>query len=116
MSKRLASLILLSSVPALALLCEPAFAEEGVDAQSTPAAESTSPAASGNESEGADSAAEPIEPTRKSSASQSRSRKKGGQPREKDTEGTEAPDRFQADTVIKSEYELDGQKLEVDPD
>lgn len=42
--------------------------------------------------------------------------KKGKAPREKETEGTEAPDRFQADAVIKSEYELDGKKLEVDPD
>jgi hypothetical protein len=37
-------------------------------------------------------------------------------PREKETEGTEAPDRFEADTVIKSQYELDGKPLEVDPD
>ncbi len=42
--------------------------------------------------------------------------RKARPPREKETEGTEAPDRFQADTVIKSEYEVDGKKLEVDPD
>lgn len=36
--------------------------------------------------------------------------------REKETEGTEAPDRFEADTVIKSQYQLDGKQLEVDPD
>ena len=28
----------------------------------------------------------------------------------------EAPNRFEADTVIKSQYKLDGKQLEVDPD
>ncbi len=42
--------------------------------------------------------------------------KKGSAPREKETEGTEALDRFEADTVIKSQYHLDGKQLEVDPD
>jgi hypothetical protein len=41
---------------------------------------------------------------------------KGSATREKETEGTEAPDRFEADTVIKSQYQLDGKQLEVDPD
>ncbi len=36
--------------------------------------------------------------------------------REKEAEGTEAADRFEADTVIKSQYRLDGKSLEVDPD
>lgn len=36
--------------------------------------------------------------------------------REKEAEGTQAPNRFEADTVIKSQYQLDGQPLEVDPD
>ena len=35
---------------------------------------------------------------------------------EKETEGTEAHDRFEADTVIKSKYQLNGESLEVDPD
>ena len=35
---------------------------------------------------------------------------------EKETEGTEAADRFQADTVLKSKYRVNGQQLEVDPD
>ena len=35
---------------------------------------------------------------------------------EKEAEGTKAPDRFEADTVIKSRYRLNGQALEVDPD
>jgi hypothetical protein len=39
-----------------------------------------------------------------------------GSSREKETEGTEAYDRFKADTVLKSKYELDGKSLEVDPD
>ena len=37
-------------------------------------------------------------------------------PVQKDAEGTEAPNRFQADTVIKSSYKLEGKTLEVDPD
>lgn len=41
---------------------------------------------------------------------------KGKRSREKEIEGTEARDRFQADTVIKSKYQLNGDQLEVDPD
>ncbi len=41
---------------------------------------------------------------------------KGKRSREKDTEGSEAPERFEADTVIKSKYSLHGEPLEVDPD
>jgi hypothetical protein len=41
---------------------------------------------------------------------------KGRRIREKEAEGTQAPNRFEADTVIKSKYELNGQPLEVDPD
>lgn len=41
---------------------------------------------------------------------------KGKRSREKEDEGTQAPQRFEADTVIKSKYELNGQSLEVDPD
>ena len=37
-------------------------------------------------------------------------------PAQKDAEGTEAPNRFHADTVIKSTYKLEGKTLEVDPD
>ncbi len=43
-------------------------------------------------------------------------KKKGKRVREKEAEGTEAPDRFKADTVIKSQYKLHGEPLEVDPD
>jgi hypothetical protein len=35
---------------------------------------------------------------------------------EKETDGTTAPNRFEADTVIKSQYKLNGEPLEVDPD
>lgn len=35
---------------------------------------------------------------------------------DRDTEGTEAHDRFEAETVIKSQYTLHGEPLEVDPD
>jgi hypothetical protein len=41
---------------------------------------------------------------------------KGKQAREKDNEGTEARNRFQADTVLKSKYQFNGEPLEVDPD
>lgn len=34
----------------------------------------------------------------------------------KDADGSEAPNRFEAETVIKSRYMLEGRKLEVDPD
>lgn len=37
-------------------------------------------------------------------------------PHEKETEGTEALDRFEAETVLKSKYQVEGQSLEVDPD
>jgi hypothetical protein len=36
--------------------------------------------------------------------------------REKEAEGTEARDRFEIDSIIKSRYRLDGQALEVDTD
>src|SRR4051812_14766188 len=35
--------------------------------------------------------------------------------REKEAEGTKAPNRFDPDIINKSKYELDGQPLEVDP-
>jgi hypothetical protein len=35
---------------------------------------------------------------------------------DKETDGTEAPNRFEADTVIQSQYQLHGEHLEVDPD
>ena len=41
---------------------------------------------------------------------------KGNKTREKDAEGTQAPHRFDQETIIKSQYELDGQALEVDTD
>lgn len=41
---------------------------------------------------------------------------KGKRIREKETEGSEALDRFEADTVIKSKYNVNGESLEVDPD
>jgi hypothetical protein len=79
-----------------------------IDNQSTPATPATpaipaAPAATDAE----ESAAAPVIPSAKP--------KRRG-PREKEAEGTQAPNRFQADTVIKSQYKLDGQSLEVDPD
>lgn len=46
----------------------------------------------------------------------SKKRAKGKRTREKETEGSQAPNRFEAGTVLKSRYELDGRPLEVDPD
>lgn len=43
-------------------------------------------------------------------------KKKGKVSREKETEGTEAPSHFQADSVIKSKYHSGGESMEVDPD
>ena len=42
--------------------------------------------------------------------------RKGPRIREKEAEGTEAPNRFEADPVIRSKYQHKGQSLEVDPD
>jgi len=35
---------------------------------------------------------------------------------QKENDGTEAPGRFESNTILKSEYQLNGQSLEVDPD
>jgi hypothetical protein len=52
----------------------------------------------------------------KTPAHRSRARNRVVRGDNKETEGTTAPNRFQADTVIKSQYKLDGEQLEVDPD
>lgn len=41
---------------------------------------------------------------------------KGKRTSEKEAEGTQAPNRFEANTVIKSKYQVNGEPLEVDPD
>jgi hypothetical protein len=41
---------------------------------------------------------------------------KGRIAREKEAEGTKAPNRFDTEVVIKSDYRLNGQSLEVDTD
>lgn len=41
---------------------------------------------------------------------------KGRIVREKEAEGTQAPNRFGSDIIIKSKYEFNGQSLEVDTD
>lgn len=53
------------------------------------------------------------------SAAHSKSKKpaqKGVTKSEKETDGSTAPNRFEADTVIKSQYKHEGEQLEVDPD
>ena len=42
--------------------------------------------------------------------------KGGKRTRDKDADGTEAFHQFQENTVLKSQYKLNGQPLEVDPD
>ncbi|MBI3535023.1 MAG: hypothetical protein HY072_06010 [Deltaproteobacteria bacterium] len=43
-------------------------------------------------------------------------KKKGKRIREKEAEGSQAPERFEADTTVKSKYHYNGQPLEVDTD
>jgi hypothetical protein len=54
---------------------------------------------------------QPAKPAKRKGAGKKRDRS-----REKETDGTQARDRFEANTVIKSKYESGGQPLEVDPD
>ena len=42
--------------------------------------------------------------------------RRSGDPAFKEADGSAAPNRFEAETVIKSSYTLDGKPLEVDPD
>lgn len=48
--------------------------------------------------------------------SQTKKKGKRGETASKETEGTKARDRFEGNTILKSQYSLDGQPLEVDPD
>ena len=56
-----------------------------------------------------------IQPVSKQTSMKKKVRRRA-RPGEKETEGTEAPNRFKADTVIWSPYRLNGKPLEVDPD
>lgn len=56
------------------------------------------------------------EAVRKTKSTAGETKARGRRPREKEAEGSEAADRFEANTVIKSRYQLDGESLEVDPD
>jgi len=47
-----------------------------------------------------------------SEGSGNRARRKGG----KQAEGSQAPNKFEADPVLKSRYQVEGRSLEVDPD
>lgn len=78
----------------IALLTQNGFAEEAVS--ESPAAV---PASEGE-----------------SSTSVQPPKKRGKRVEVKETEGTQALDRFEADTILKSQYYLNGQSLEVDPD
>src|SRR4051794_24719745 len=109
-SDRIMKLAVWIAIPLLATLAgasaraddasAPAAAAPATDAASAPAASSAEAGGDGDES------APVVKKPRKG--------RRGG--REKEAEGTQAPNRFEADTVIKSQYKLDGQLLEVDPD
>ena len=63
------------------------------------------------------SAQDPIQNPDESQAKPDKLRKqKGKVTREKEAEGTQAPNRFDADIIFKSKYELNGKLLEVDTD
>jgi hypothetical protein len=64
-----------------------------------------------DEGDDADTEAAPASSHRKGNFSRERVNKG-----DKETDGTTAANRFQAETVIKSQYKLDGEQLEVDPD
>jgi hypothetical protein len=82
--------------------------ESAAPATAAPATSTTTEAAPASASDSASGNAEETDSPKKP----------GGRrrTREKEAEGTEARDRFKADTVIKSKYKLDGEPLEVDPD
>ena len=83
-----------------------AFAEEGASSQT----ESTAGGGGtrdGQSGQGSGS---------KESSRASARKPKGKRPSVREAEGTEAYDRFEANTVIKSRYQLNGESLEVDPD
>ncbi|MCM2278801.1 MAG: hypothetical protein NDJ89_12065 [Oligoflexia bacterium] len=70
---------------------------------------------SGLRAEGVTAPAAPVAPAEAAPKKNVRPAK-GKRSREKEAEGTEALDRFEANTVIKSHYQLNGEPLEVDPD
>ena len=51
-----------------------------------------------------------------SSAAPASDKKRPKRKEAKETEGSVAPGRFEAETILKSQYHLNGQQLEVDPD
>lgn len=105
------------STPATAGIPAPAKSEgsrEGSAATTSPEAPSTAaPGARTAPSDGEAASAEPPKPARSRDAKLNH---KVGPTHETKEEGTEALDRFQADTVIKSKYGINGASLEVDPD
>ena len=92
-----ASLLIMGSFAA------PAWAED-----SPPESPATAPAAAETPSEAPVAASAPKRAVKKKG--------RASPSAHKETEGTTAPNRFEADTVVKSQYRLDGQPLEVDPD
>lgn len=71
----------------------------------------------------AENAPDALSPTSRPAVSEStgtidksKKKKKAKRVEQKENEGTQAKGRFEADTILKSEYQLNGQPLEVDPD
>ena len=81
-----------------------------VDTQTKPAAADLA-----TEEDSADESSEPAVPAPESTSA-APNPAKGRRGLDKDTEGTKAPNRFQGDSVIKSQYHFNGEPLEVDPD
>jgi hypothetical protein len=81
--------------------------------EAVPAASTESPPVSS--APAADAEASPDLPSPPKPATKGK-RVRGERAQKDATEGTEALGRFEADTVLKSKYQLDGQPLEVDPD
>jgi hypothetical protein len=96
---------------------EPTPTESAKEAVGTGSAENPASANQGS----AKSATAPMTPAAEASPTQEKKSKKnqskGKRVREREQEeGTQAPDRFEANTVIKSKYYYNGEPLEVDPD
>ncbi len=86
------------------LLSSVVWAQEAPPADTSASAAAETTPAEGEESDGGDDDA-PVVVERKVK-----------RVREKEADGSQAPNRFTGDPVIRSRYQLNGQSLEVDPD
>ena len=87
-----------------------AYAEEGVPSPALAPTTGTAPVAPHAESASAPSEGSDRRP------SKGPKRRKVSRGENRENEGTTAPERFEGNTILKSQYFLNGQSLEVDPD